>query len=82
MKEYNKILLVAIRDELQSFIHDKDINSAFECAFWWWKDYCVRHKMRTQPYFYIAWKRGWLTKTDAESFCLFIHNKRYWRCLE
>ena len=82
MKEESKFWLVSIRDELQSFIHDEDINSAFECAFWWWKDYCVRHKLRTYQFFYNAWKRGWMTKTDAESFCFFIHSGRYWRCLE
>ena len=81
MKEDKIIYLVDIRDELQSFIHDDDPNGAFMAGWEWWMDYCVRHRLRHTAYFYAALNRGWISRADAESFCLFLHKAHVWRCV-
>ena len=82
MKEDKIVYLTDIRDELQSFCPDEDPTGAFIAGWEWWADYCVRHKMRTYQFFYGAMERGWIARTDAESLCLFLHNGRFWRCLQ
>lgn len=81
MNEEIIVYLTDIRDELQSFQPDPDPNDAFQCAWEWWKAYCVRKKIRNHQFFYDALDRAWLKKSDAESFCNFLHNGRFWRCL-
>ena len=81
MKEEKIVYLVDIRDELQSFVHDDDPNDAFLCGWEWWADYCVRHRWRTPQFFYAAFERGWISRADAESLCLFLHNAHVWQCI-
>ena len=76
------VYLVDIRDELMTFAPDENPNEAFECAWEWWQSYCIRKSIRGYQFFYDALERGWLKKSDAESFCNFLHNGRFWRCLK
>ena len=80
-KEKIIVHLVDIRDELMTIAPDDDPNGAFECAWEWWKANSVRRNIRNHQFFYDALERGWLKKSDAESFCNFLHNGHFWRCL-
>ena len=80
-KKLIRIYLADIRDELMTIAHDPDPNGAFECAWEWWADRCVKKGWRVRQFFYLAEKRGWLAVTDAESFCNFLNQHHFWRCL-
>ena len=81
MKEDKIVYLVDVRDELQSFVPDDDPDGAFLFGWEWWMSYCVRHNLRQTAYFYAALNRGWITRADAESLCLFLHKTRVWQCI-
>jgi len=81
MNEKVVVYLVDIRDELMTIAPDEDPNGAFECAWDWWKDNCTRRRLRIHQFFYDAMNRGWLLRKDAESFCNFLNQNHFWRCL-
>ena len=80
-KEKIIVHLVDIRDELMTIAPDDDPNGAFECAWEWWTDRCLKKGWRTHQFFYTALDRGWLAPMDAESFCNFLNQHHFWRCL-
>ena len=81
MNDDKVIYLVDIRDELQSFMHYEEPNEAFDKAWYMWMHYCMRHSMKKSTFFYEALDRGWITRSDAESFCNYIDNRHFWRCI-
>ena len=82
MNDDKVIYLVDIRDELQSFMHYPDLNTAWEKAWELWKAYNIRHRFRSGMFFNRAEKDGYIARKDAESLCLFLHKTHFWKCLK
>ena len=81
MKEEFRVYLVDIRDELQSFMHYDNITNAFMYLFDAWHAYGVRHKMHGHQFYYTILKDEFMQRSDAESFCHYMHSGHVWKCL-
>ena len=74
MKEENHVYLAAIRRAMQErfqYASREKRNCAFAVLYHGWRQKCIRHG-RNYQFFAVAWKRGWLSKIDAEDFQKYI----------
>ena len=74
MRKENRIYLAAIRRELQAryqYESREKRNWAFEVLYHGWRQQGIRHG-RNHTFYVLAWKRGWLSQKDADSFRKYI----------
>ena len=74
MKIQNIVYLAAIRREMQArfrYASRKKRNEAFEILYHGWRRQGIRQGRKSQV-FTVAWKRGWLSKREADDFRKYI----------
>lgn len=81
MNDDKVIYLVDIRDELQSFMHYRNLNDAWEALWDNWRKMNIRHRFRDYNTLKKFEDEGKMPRKDAESLCLYIHKNHFWKVL-
>jgi hypothetical protein len=72
MKQENKIPISELIARLQAHTNDPEPESAFDAAFYMWKQYCLRHHIHKRQFFSQNLQKGWIRREHADHF---------WNCI-